>query len=119
MIITMLLYALTLAAVYYAITGIIQGFFAAFIGRLFGVNLGIFFGGVITWGFINWLWILINGDQIPITVVIGSIILLVMHGVIGKDQLNENAKLMMSAEQWVLILLGIYLIATGDPTRWF
>ncbi len=119
MIITVLLYALTLAAVYYAITGIIQGFFAALIGRLFGVNLGIFIGGLITWEIIDWIWILIDGDHIPITVVIGSITLLVMHGVIGKDQLNENAKLMMSAEQWVLIVLGIYLVATGDPTRWF
>jgi len=57
--------------------------------------------------------------NLPITVIVGSIALLVAHGVKGRDELNEAAKLMMSAEQWVLIIMGIYLVVSADQIRWY
>lgn len=119
MVITIIAYLLTLAAVYWAVTGMLQGLIGGIVGKMFGVHIGMFVGALITWEIVDWLWVVLEGNHLPITVIFGSIGLLVAHGVRGNEELNIPAKLMMSAEQWVLIIMGIYLVVSGDQVRWY
>jgi hypothetical protein len=119
-IITGIAYVVTLSTVYFAITLIPQTSIARIISRVIrSPLLCAYFGSIITWSFINFLWKVLEGGPMPIAVLISAIALLFLQGIIGRNELNATAKLTMAAEVCAIITCGIYLVVDYSPIRWF
>jgi len=118
--ITIIAYILTLACVFFAITAIPNMIIGGFLGRLSSNPLiGSLLGGVIIWVFIDFLWIVSTANHIPVLVFILSFLILTFHSYSENENLNTNAKYMIAAEQWALVLVCIYTMVSAENIRWF
>lgn len=118
-IITIASYALTLLAVFFAVTSIPQMLLGGLIGQLVGPLASALLGGIVSWAAIDALWYFLEGGHIPFTVLVGSFLLLVMHGITSKEELTEQANWTMAGEMWAIIVVGICIFLLTDQYRWY
>lgn len=117
---TTVAYIITLLLVFLTITTLFQSLIAGFFSRIFGlpINLGAFLGAVITWLLLNFLWTITEGGSIPLIILIISLIYIVTHYMISKDELTSISKANMIAEFWAILLLAIFLMISNTTIRW-
>jgi len=116
---TIIAYAVTFAALFFSITALPQAIIGGLIGRFAGPLLGGLIGSIVSWLFIDWLWVTFEGGHIPIAALIGALAFIFAHGFISKEELTEQSNWMMAAELWAIILVGIFLFAHSDVIRWY
>ena len=118
---TIAAYIITLLLVFLTLTTFFQSLIAGALLRISGlpINLGSFIGAVITWILLNFLWTITEGDSIPIIILIISLIYIITHYKISKDELADISKTNMIAEFWAILLFGIFLMISTSPIRWF
>lgn len=116
---TIIAYIVTLAAVAITATGLVQAVLGGLIGRAVGPLFGALIGGLFVWFAIDFLWLWLEGDHVPIAALVGAIAVLFIHSAISKDSLTEQSNWMMAGEAWAIILIGVYLTLSLDIIRWY
>ena len=112
-------YVATLIVVYFSLSGLIQSLVGGLMSRAVGLLLGMLIGAIFAWGFIDLLWVFIEGGHIPLVLLIVAIAFIVLHSIISKKELTQASKWMMTAELWAIILYGVFLLLQPDSVRWY
>ncbi len=119
---TIIAYVITALATFFSITSIPQvivgGLLVRFLGREFLLVASII-GSVVTWLFVSYLWRILEGGTIPLAVLILAICLVIVHGQTEKSKLNQGAKIIMAAEMWGIIIVGIAVGYFAPTVRWY
>lgn len=116
---TIIAYTVTLATVVLTATMLLQALIGGLVGRITGPLVGVLIGGLVAWFAVDFLWVWLEGDHIPIAALGGAIVILFTHSALSKDALTEQSNWMMAGEAWAIVLLGIYLAVVPDAIRWY
>jgi hypothetical protein len=116
---TIIAYLTTFIALFFSITSIPQAIIGGLAGRYTGPLFGMLLGSVIAWQLINILWVSFEGGQIPVVVLVSSLLFILTHGFIAKNELTQQSNWMMAAEMWGIILVGIFINIYADSIRWY
>ena len=111
LVITIAAYAITILATFLGLTGLLVG-----IGAMFGGMIGALGASCFVWTGINLIWVLLEGDMIPMAALIASFISLFF---LDYKNLNTGAKINASGEQWGIVIVCIYIAVNASPIRWF
>lgn len=94
----------------------LQSFPAGIVAALFGEFrlLGILFGSLFTWYFINLAWLKIFGYHLPLLAFVLSMIFQAFHLSNSKNELTDNSKFMIEGEMVAILLVGLYVLIFKD-----
>jgi hypothetical protein len=98
---------------------LLQALIGGLVGRAVGPLLGALVGGVVVWFGIDLLWLRLEGDHVPMSVLATAIAVLFAKSAISKDKLTQQSKWMMAGEAWSIVLIGVYLAVVPDGIRWY
>ena len=113
---TVVAYILTLVVVFFPINTIFMVAVGGFLSRLCGRLVGVLMAYLLLWQLIAMIWVKFEGSVPPIAVSAASIGLLFYA---TNDGLTEIAKENIAAEQWAIIIFGVWLMYGSDTIRWF
>jgi hypothetical protein len=113
---TVIAYTLTLAAVFFPINVLFIGLIGGLLGRVLGRLAGALMACLLLWQLIAVTWVKFEGGVPPVAVLVAAIGLL-FYSV--NDELTELAKDNIAAEQWAIIIFGVWLMYSSDVIRWF
>lgn len=116
---TVLAYFVTLALAALAITSIPIAIVGGLLGRGLGAHLGALVAGVVTWVGVAALWHGLEGGAVPLAALAGSLVALAIQGKASAHQLNPHAKILVAAEMWAIVLVGLGLVVFAPPVRWY
>lgn len=68
-------------------------------------------GGLITWFFINLIWLKVYNHNLPLLAFILSFSFQFIHGNLNNKELTVTSKQMIVAEMWSILLIAIYVLA--------
>ena len=109
--ITLILYAAVIGLAFSAISGIGVG-----IGTGFGGMVGGLVAAFLIWGGISMVWLSIEGKEMPMAAYAGALIILFLQPL---DDLNDEAKTNLAAEQWGLVIAMTFYFFDVNTVRWF
>lgn len=115
---TIFAYFLTILCVLLGLTSIPQSLIGGLVSRFSNLLLGAFLGSVVTWLALNFLWIKFEGSPLSVLAIVLSLGTIFMHGNLSSKELNQNAKTLMAAEMWGILVVGIYVLAKFG-IRWY
>lgn len=110
-IITIAAYVITILITYFGLTGLLVG-----IGGMFGGMIGALGVSCLVWLLVNILWTSLEGATIPVAALFVAFISLFFLP--DYKNLNQGARNNVSAEQWGIILISIYIMLNSSPIRW-
>ena len=113
---TVLAYILTFLAVLLPINASIIGALRRIFERLMGFNEAVILTSFILWQLISFIWRTFEGGYVPITVLVGSIVILFIS---INNGLNESAKLTNLGERWGITCFGCWLMFNSEVIRWY
>ena len=93
---------------------------AEFVANLSNSNpIGGLFAGIGKWTLIEYVWFLLEGRQVPMTVLTASFLYLAIYGIMRKDKLSDSASAIAFAEQWSIVLVGLAVGVNQYGLRWY
>lgn len=115
---TIFAYVLTIVCVLSSLTALPQSLIGGVISRFTNLLVSAFLGAVITWLGINFLWMKFEGNHISILAILLSFGALFIQGNLNYKEINQNAKTLMVAEMWGIIVVGLY-VSIKFGIRWY
>ncbi len=109
-----LLYILTVLAVFYGITALPAAIIAGIISRVLGKRSGIFTGCLVSWVLIDFIWRMITGHHITVLALAISVLIMYVTSITQKDNLTEDSKIIMGGEFFAILALIGFLIYKGQ-----
>jgi hypothetical protein len=116
---TIVAYVVTLALAALAVTAIPVALVGGVLGRGLGLRVGGLFAGILTWTGVNFLWHWLEGGSVPMAALAGSLVGLAIQESMISRELNPHAKVLLAAEMWAIVLVGLGLAVLATPVRWY
>lgn len=110
---SILLYVLTMLAVYYGLTSIPAFLIARVISYFAKKTSGIFTGCLTSWGLIDFIWLLTTRHHIPILAFLLIMIEMYIISVRQVHFLSEDYKLILGGEFFAILTIIAYLAYKG------
>ena len=71
-------------------------------------------GGLITWFFINLIWLKVYNHNLPLLAFVLSFSFQFIHGNLSNKELTETSKQMIVAEMWSILLIALYVLVLKE-----
>ena len=78
------------------------------------LQIGIFIGGLLTWFFINLIWLKVYNHNLPLLAFVLSFSFQFIHGNLSNKELTETSKQMIVAEMWSILLIALYVLVLKE-----